>query len=116
MQRQGGIPKRARAAMAAEAEALARAEATGNGGNLGEAERIVRDLLAKNPRHLEALQLLGALLLRQGRLRDAVAPFEEAARHSSNPVHETHLALALRAVGRTDEAETWLTRAIERQP
>jgi tetratricopeptide (TPR) repeat protein len=116
MQKQAGGPKGARAATAAEAEALARAEAAGDRGNLGEAERIVRDVLAKNPRRLEALQLLGALLLRQGRLREAVAPFEEAVRHSSDPEHETHLALALRAVGRSDEAEAWLTRATERRP
>ena len=102
--------------MAAEAEALARAVAAGDRGDLGEAERIVRDLLAKSPQHLEALQLLGALLMGQKRPREAVAPLEEAARHSADPELETHLAIALRDIGRTDEALTWLYRAIERQP
>jgi tetratricopeptide (TPR) repeat protein len=116
MKKQAGIPKGARATMAAEAEAVARAVAAGNGGDLSEAERIVRDVLAKNPQHLEALQLLGALLMGQKRPREAVAPLEEAARHSPNPELETHLAIALREIGRTDEAVAWLYRAIEHQP
>ena len=114
MKKQAGIPKGARAAMAAEA--LARAVAAGNSGDLSEAERIVRDVLAKNPQHLEALQLLGALLMGQKRPREAVAPLEEAARRSPNPELETHLAIALREIGRTDEALAWFYRAIERQP
>jgi len=114
MKKQAGVPKGARAAMAAEA--LARAVAAGNSGDLSEAERIVRDVLAKNPQHLEALQLLGALLMGQKRPREAVAPLKEAARRSPNPELETHLAIALREIGRTDEALAWFYRAIERQP
>jgi tetratricopeptide (TPR) repeat protein len=116
MKKQAGILKGARAAIAAEAEALARAVAAGDGGNLSEAERIARDVVAKNPRQLEALQLLGALLMAQRRPREAVAPLEEAARHNANPELETQLAIALREIGRTGEAVTWLNRAIERQP
>jgi len=116
MKKQAAIPKGARAAMAAEAEALARALAIGNSGNLSEAERIAREILAKNPLQLEALQLLGALLMGQRRPREAVVPLEEAARHSANPELETHLAIALQEIGRTHEALAWLYRAIERQP
>jgi tetratricopeptide (TPR) repeat protein len=108
--------KGARAAVAAEAEALAQAMAAADGGNLCEAERIARVALAKNPQHVEALQLLGGLLMAQKRPRDAIAPLEEAARRSGNPELETHLAIALREIGRTDEAVTWLYRAIERVP
>ena len=113
---QAGISKRARAAVAAQAEALAQAVAAGNHGNLSEAERLTREVLAKNPQHLEALQLLGALLMGQKRPREAVVPLEQAARHSTNPELETHLAITLREIGRTDEALVWLYRAIERQP
>ena len=116
MKKQAAFPKGARTAMAAGAEALARAVVAGNSGNLSDAERIAREVLAKNPQHLEALQLLGALLMGQKRLREAVAPLEEAARHSANPELETHLAIALREIGRTEEAVVWLYRAIERQP
>src|SRR5260370_630657 len=110
------IPKNARAVMAAEGEALARALAAGNSGNLSEAERIAGEILAKNPQHGEALQLLGAVLLGQQRPREAIAPLKEAARNSADPELETHLAIALREIGRTDEALKWLYRAIERQP
>jgi len=116
MKKHAAIPKGARAAMAAEAEALARAMAIGNSGNLNEAERIAREVLAKNAQHPEALQLLGALLMGQKRPREAVVPLEEAARHSANPELETYLAVALREIGRSDEALAWLYRAIERQP
>jgi tetratricopeptide (TPR) repeat protein len=116
MKTQAGIPKGVRATKAAEAESLARAVAAGNSGNLSEAERIVRDVLAKNPHQLEALQLLGALLMGQKRPREAVAPLEEAARNSADPELETHLARALREIGRADDALKWLYRAIEREP
>jgi Flp pilus assembly protein TadD len=115
MKKQAAIPRGARATMA-EAEALARAVAAGQGGNLGEAERIVRDVLTKNPQHVEALQLLGALLMGQKRPREAVVPLEAAARHVADPELETHLAIAMREIGRTEEAVTWLYRAIDRQP
>jgi tetratricopeptide (TPR) repeat protein len=118
MKKQAAISKNSRAAM--PAEALARAVAAGNAGDLGEAERIVRDVIAKipqdNARHAEAQQLLGALLMAQQRPRDAIAPLEEAARLAANPDVETHLAIALRDTGRSDDAVTWLFRAIERQP
>src|SRR5262245_24511917 len=108
MRKQAGISRGARAATAAEAEALARAVTAADNGNVSDAERIARGVLAKNPQHLEALQLLGALLMAQGRPRDAVAPLEEAARQTANPELETHLAIALREIGRTDEALAWL--------
>jgi tetratricopeptide (TPR) repeat protein len=114
MKKQTAPSRSPRAAMAAEA--MARAVAAGNNGDIGEAERIVRDVVAKNPQHAEALQLLGALLMAQRRPREAIAPLEEAARHGANAELETHLALALRETGRGDDAITWLFRAIERQP
>jgi len=116
MKPQARMSKEAGAAMVAEGEALARALAVANTGNLSEAERIVADVLAKNPRHLEALQFLGVLLLGQKRPREAVAPLEEAARNSANPELETHLAVALGKAGRAEDAVKWLHRAIERRP
>ena len=81
-----------------------------------EAERIARDLLSRRPRHAGALLLLGMSLLAQLRARDAVAPLEEAARDSADPVVETQYARALHHVGRKDEAIEWLQRATTRQP
>ena len=54
MKKQAGISKGARAAMAAEAEALAQAVAAAESGNMSEAERIARVVLAQKPQHLEA--------------------------------------------------------------
>jgi tetratricopeptide (TPR) repeat protein len=116
MKKQAGVSKGTRAMIAAEAEAMARAVAAADSGNLSEAERITRDVLARSAQHMEALQLLGGLLMAQKRPREAVAPLEEAARRNGNPELETHAAIALREIGRTDEALAWLYRAIERQP
>ena len=81
-----------------------------------EAERIARDLLGRRPQHAGALLLLGLSLLAQHRARDAVAPLEQVARDSTDPMVETQYALALRHVGRTTEAIEWLERATMRQP
>jgi tetratricopeptide (TPR) repeat protein len=97
-------------------DALAPAVAAINGGNLDEAERLARDVLAKNPQHAEALQLLGAVLLALKRPREAIVPLEACARTSANPEVETHLAIALREIGRPGDALKWLYLAIERQP
>jgi tetratricopeptide (TPR) repeat protein len=81
-----------------------------------EAERVARAVLGGHPQHRGALHLLGLALLIQKRPREAVGPLTEAARDSADPLLETHYALALRDVGRKDEAITWLERAISRQP
>jgi len=83
---------------------------------LDEAERIARDVLARDPQHAGAPHLLGVALLLQKRPREAVGPLAQAARDTVNPVLETHYALALRDVGRRDEAIDWLKRATSRKP
>jgi tetratricopeptide (TPR) repeat protein len=116
MKKRSSVSKGARAVMTAEAEALGRAVTAANSGNVREAECITRDVLAENPQHLEALELLAALLMAQTRVHEAISPLEEAARRSASPELETRLAMVLREIGRTDEALTWLYRAIEGQP
>lgn len=83
---------------------------------LDEAQRIACDVLTRHPQHAGALHLLGVILLVQKRPREAVGPLAEAARGTMNPVLETHYALALRDVGRRDEAIDWLRRAMSRKP
>jgi tetratricopeptide (TPR) repeat protein len=85
-------------------------------GRLDEAERLARDLLRRHPLVPGVLHLLGVALLIQKRPRDAVGPLADAARETDNPTLETHYALALRDVGRKDEAIDWLRRAISRKP
>src|SRR3954466_11093687 len=69
-----------------------------------EAERIARELLGRRPQRVGALHLLGLALLTQRRAREPVAPLEQAALAGSDPVVETHYAVALREVGRRAEA------------
>jgi tetratricopeptide (TPR) repeat protein len=83
---------------------------------LDEAERVARDLLNRHPEHAGAQHLLGLAVLVQKRPREAVGPLAQAVRNSANPVIETHYALALRDVGRKEEAIDWLRRAISRKP
>jgi cytochrome c-type biogenesis protein CcmH/NrfG len=81
-----------------------------------EAERVARDLLSRHPQDAGVLHLLGVAFLIQKRPSEAVGPLAEAARETVNPMLETHYALALRDVGRKDEAIDWLRRAIRRKP
>jgi tetratricopeptide (TPR) repeat protein len=87
-----------------------------DGRRLDEAERVAREVLSRHPQHAGAQHLLGLALLIQQRPRDAVGPLAEAARDTSNPLVETHYALALRDVGRREEAIDWLKRAMNRKP
>jgi len=81
-----------------------------------EAMRIAVALLENDPHEPRVLHILGLGLLLQGRPAEAVRPLEEAARARTDPVIETHLAVALRQTGRTRDALTWLQSATSRQP
>jgi Flp pilus assembly protein TadD len=81
-----------------------------------DAERVLRDVLAKAPRSPTALQALGRALLAQQRPGDAIEPFEAALRHGPDPIVETNLGIALEQSGRADDAVKCLQRAITRQP
>lgn len=105
-----------RAAVTSADQALHSGWAAIDGRRPDEAERVARDVLSRHPQHAGALYLLGLALLIQKRPREAVGPLTEAARDTVNPLIETHYALALRDVGRRDEAIDWLERAISRKP
>jgi tetratricopeptide (TPR) repeat protein len=81
-----------------------------------DAERIARDVLKAEPRHAQALHVLGHALLMQGRADDAIAAIEPAARGLHDPALDTQLAVALRQSGRTEDALSRLKRATKRQP
>ena len=96
--------------------ALQRAKAAINRGRPDEAEQFTRDVLGRIPQHATALHLLGCALLLQNRPRQALTPLEKAARARQDPEIETQLAIALRRVGRTDDALARLRRATKRRP
>jgi tetratricopeptide (TPR) repeat protein len=110
--------KHAKGAKAASAvdEAVNWASAAIQSGRPVDAERVLRDVLAKTPRSPNALQALGRALLAQQRPRDAIDPFEAALRYGADAVIETNLGVALEQSGRTADAVTCLQRAITRQP
>ncbi|MCX7311836.1 MAG: tetratricopeptide repeat protein [Hyphomicrobiales bacterium] len=96
--------------------ALARAKTALDQGRASEAEQLARTVLAKDARHAHALRLLGGALLLQERHAEAIEPLERAAKVLREPGLDTQLAIALRTVGRTDDALSRLKRAIKREP
>jgi tetratricopeptide (TPR) repeat protein len=97
-------------------DALQRALLALKGDRAAEAERIAGEVLKANPRDSRALHILGCALVMQGRAGDAIAPLEAAAHRERDPEIDTQLAIALRQIGRNDEALTRLKRATKRRP
>lgn len=82
-------------------------------GQLAEAERIYRQILAADPGHADSLHLLGIIAHQRGRHEAAVDLIGRAiARGSPLPQFHYNLGLALAALGRAGEAATQFTRAI----
>ena len=112
----GGIPSGPRAPASDTEATLQWAIGAINHGRPDDAERFALSVLAKIPQHPKALYLLGCALLQQNRAAQAVAPLEKAARSLQDPAVETQLAIALRQIGRTDDALLRLRRATKRRP
>ena len=98
------------------AELLQRAMFALNSHRPHEAEQIADKILKVDPRHPQALNILGSALLMQDRVNDAIALLEPAARGGQHPEIDTQLAIALRRAGRHDDALARLKRATRRQP
>jgi tetratricopeptide (TPR) repeat protein len=81
-----------------------------------EAERIARQILKTDPRRAQVLHILGGALLMQDRAADAVASLEDAARALRDPEIDTLLAIALRRIGKNEDALSRLKRATKRRP
>jgi Flp pilus assembly protein TadD len=87
-----------------------------NGDRPVDAQRLAAKVLKADPGNPLALHVIGSALVVQGRVQEAIAPLETAARSLQDPKIETLLAIALRKAGRTDEAISWFRRATTRQP
>jgi tetratricopeptide (TPR) repeat protein len=81
-----------------------------------DAERLAAGILKSNSGNREATKILGFAMIMLGRAAEAIAPLEKAARGGHDPELETQLAIALQRCGRTEDAVTWLKRAVRRKP
>jgi tetratricopeptide (TPR) repeat protein len=81
-----------------------------------EAARLAQEVLKAEPRQPRALHLFGYAMLMQERPGEALDPLEAAFKALRDPDIETQIAIALRKLGRTDDALSRLTRAAKRKP
>jgi Flp pilus assembly protein TadD len=86
-------------------------------GRLPDAERLYRQILARDPRHPDSLHLLGVLAHQTGHHEAAVEMIRQAiANNSREPSFYSHLGLALQALGRMDEAAAQYRQALKLHP
>jgi tetratricopeptide (TPR) repeat protein len=97
-------------------EAIQRARLALNSDRPQDAERIADDILQTDPSHAQALQIRGCALLMQKRAADAIAPLQAAAQSLRDAETDTLLAMALRQIGRSEDALSRLKRATKRRP
>ena len=99
------------------AEMLQNAVRLHRAGQLAEAEQIYRQILAANPRHAAALDLLGVAAQHSARHQEAVALIGQAiAIDPSQADYHFHLGVAQQALNRMGEAQASYRRALELQP
>ncbi len=86
-------------------------------GRLEQAEHLCRQVLAVDPHHTAALDLLGALAGETGRYELAAELIEQVvAQVPSHSDAHTNLGLALHALGRSEEGLVHMNRALELTP
>jgi protein O-GlcNAc transferase len=79
--------------------------------------RLLRDLIAYEPQHFDALHLLGSALVQSGRAKDGAEALEQAARVKPNaPALWINLGSARQVVGEFEAAIAAYKRAVELQP
>jgi tetratricopeptide (TPR) repeat protein len=93
------------------------AERNRQAGNLQEAERLCREVLAQEPHHSDAMHLLGVLAFQTGR-RDAAVDFIQRAitANPQRPHYYSNLGLALASTGQFEQAIAMYRRALSMSP
>lgn len=103
--------------MAGIAEALQAALRHHSTGNLAEAERIYRQILALDPRHADSLHLLGVIAFHAGRPDAARELIQRAiAVNPSAPEYHSNLGNVLKESGNTEDAIASYRRALALRP
>jgi tetratricopeptide (TPR) repeat protein len=106
--KQGGTENTARTT-----EAFAEALRHHQSGQLAEAERRYREILARDPRHADSLHLLGVLAYQRGQHQSAADLIGQAiAIKTEVPFFHNNRGLALNALGRSEEAASHYERAL----
>jgi len=95
---------------------LAQAMAHQDARRFDDAERIYRRLLALDPRNVDALQLLGYLMLQTDRPAAAIPFYERALRLAPQPAFRLYLGEALYLTGRGTEALHCFAEALQHFP
>jgi tetratricopeptide (TPR) repeat protein len=86
-------------------------------GRLDVAEPIYRQILAMDPKHADALHLLGVIASQRGQFASAVEHIQRAiAQDNSQPGYYINLGNAHTALGRHEEAASAHRRAVDLQP
>jgi len=86
-------------------------------GHLSEAERLYRQVLAADSRHVDALHFLGVLAHQAGRNEAAVELIGKAiAQNGRVPAYHNNLGNALKALGQWEEAVLCYRRALTLKP
>ncbi len=99
------------------AEAFDLARGHHEGGRLSEAESFYRQILAQDPRHSDALHLLGVIAHQVGQHAPAVELIRGAiAIEPGVADYHNNLSLALQRLARLDEAEVGLREALRLNP
>lgn len=92
---------------------LADAMALHERGKLNPAKKLYREFLALQPRHPDALELLGLVHAELGEIGDAVRVLEQAVAVKPDSINAVfNLGMALRRQQKHAEAETWLRKAV----
>jgi len=85
-------------------------------GNLAEAEALYRRILSRDPRHADAMHLLGVLADQSGRPEEAVDLIEQAIAINDASFYRNNFGNVLRRLGRFDEAAAHYARAVALKP
>lgn len=102
--------------MTSSVEALNLALQHHQAGRLHEAEALYRRILADDPRHAEAMHLLGVVAFQRGQLDTAIETISKAiAINGSMPEFHNNLGEAYRRQGKLDEAVACYRRSLARR-
>ena len=86
-------------------------------GELKQAEDCYREVYRLDPKHTDALHLLGVVALQQGRLDESIETIRQAlSLKPDTPEYHANLAAAFRAQGNFDEAITHYRTALQLNP